>query len=260
MRPKVLKNKPLLEAILELKWNPQLSAQSNGVDSDLRLFLGRFHDLVSKEYSAFEVLPAASVPDQMAPNVPQYRFRKTLAGWPLIQLGSGLLALNETASYTWEDYRARAQSVIELLFLKYPRKLELTTLELRYINAVYADFEAYDVVRYLADKFKVQLSLPGSLFQESGVELHPTQFALQTSFATKSPMGSIRFSIARGKANDRDAIVWETIVQSAQKQLPRMPEEFSEWLDAAHTVAEDWFFKLVDGELLKQFCREDEGI
>jgi uncharacterized protein (TIGR04255 family) len=250
MRPKVLKNKPLIEAILELKWKPQLS---NGVDSDLRLFLGKFHDAVSKEYPSFEVLQSAALPDQMAPSAPQYRFRKTLGGWPLVQLGSGLLALNETETYTWEDYRERSINIVKLLFERHPSKLELTSLELRYINAVYVDLDKNDAVAYVGEKFKVQLSLPTALFRESGVEQHSTQFSLQAAFPTKSPVGSIRFNLARGKANDKDAIVWETIIQSAEKQLPNMPEGFSEWLGLAHTVAEEWFFNLVDGDLLKRF-------
>jgi uncharacterized protein (TIGR04255 family) len=32
-----------------------------------------------------------------------------------------------------------------------------------------------------------------------------------------------------------------------------MPNDFEKWLDAAHAVTDDWFFKLIDGELERRF-------
>jgi uncharacterized protein (TIGR04255 family) len=253
MRPKTLTNKPLIEAVLELKWKPSLSKQANGVDGDLRLFLGRFHDLVAKEYPAFEVLGAAAVPEQMTPNIAQYRFRNTENGWPLVQLGSGLLTLNDTAGYNWNDFRERALMIADMLFHTYPSKLEMTAMELHYINAAYGDFDKQDVVSFLKDKFRIGFSLPQELFEGTEVGKTPDQFGLQAAFSSQSPRGSLRLSVGKGKANDRDAIVWTTVVHTSEEQLPRMPEEFPKWLESAHDLAEDWFFKLIDGELLKKF-------
>jgi uncharacterized protein (TIGR04255 family) len=254
MRPKNLPNKPLIEAILELKWKPSFSpSQFPGVDGDLRLFLGRFHDAVRKQYPTFEILPAAAAPEQAAPNLAQYRFRQSDGGWPLVQLGSGLLALNDTTTYTWESFRERGKAMAALMFEEYPTKLEPTSLELRYINAIYVDFEKRDALAHIADKFRISLSLPASLFDGTGVDNHASLFGLQAAFPTMSPVGSLRFTVSRGKANDRDAILWETIVHSADKDLPSLPKDFLTWLDAAHTTAEEWFFRLVEGELLGQF-------
>jgi uncharacterized protein (TIGR04255 family) len=254
MRPKNLPNKPLIEAILELKWKPPFfSSSSLGVDGDLRLFLGRFHDAVREQYPAFEILPTAAAPEQAAPNLPQYRFRQIDGGWPLVQLGSGLLALNDTAAYTWKSFRERAKTIATLVFETYPTKLEATSLELRYINAVYVDFEKHELFTQIAEKFRIPLSFPPSLFDGTGVSNRALLFGLQSAFPTKSPLGSLRFTISRGRANDRDAILWETIVHTAEKELPTLPTGFLAWLDAAHKTAEEWFFRLVEGELLEQF-------
>jgi uncharacterized protein (TIGR04255 family) len=32
-----------------------------------------------------------------------------------------------------------------------------------------------------------------------------------------------------------------------------MPAGFEGWLDAAHTIIHDWFFKLIEGDLRKEF-------
>jgi uncharacterized protein (TIGR04255 family) len=252
MRPKNLSHKPLIEAILEFRWQPSF-ARECGVDPDLRLFIGKFHDLLAKEYPEFEVLGAAAAPEQMTPNIAQYRFRRVAGGWPLVQIGSGVITLNEASSYSWEDYKIRAEKIIDLLFQHYPSDIVPTTLELRYINAVHVDFEKEDALSYLSEKFRVGVSLPKVLFEKNGVQESTALLGLQAAFPTRSPAGSVHFRMAKGKANDKDALIWETVIHSEGKELPQLPKEFSGWLDAAHALAEEWFFKLVEGELLRQF-------
>jgi uncharacterized protein (TIGR04255 family) len=252
MRAKNLSHKPLIEAILELRWTPSIS-KDGGIDSDLRLFLGKFHDMLAKEYPVFEVLGNAAAPEQMLPNIAQYRFRKSADGWPLIQIGSGVLTLNDTSSYVWDDYRKRAEMLVGLVFHNYPGKLAPTSIDLRYINALNVDFEKQDVLSCLAEKFRVGVEFPKVLFEGNGVEPTPTVFAMQTAFPAKSPPGTVHFRLAKGKANDKDAIIWETLVHSEGKELVQLPNEFSMWLDAAHSLAEEWFFRLVEGQLLNQF-------
>ena len=40
---------------------------------------------------------------------------------------------------------------------------------------------------------------------------------------------------------------------SQADQLPKVPAEFPEWLASAHEITDDWFFKLIDGELERRF-------
>jgi uncharacterized protein (TIGR04255 family) len=253
MRPKSLNHKPLVETILEFKWRPNLVGEGPAIDADLRLFLGKLRDLIVDEYSAFEVLGTAAAPEQLTPNLVQYRFRKRAGGWPLVQIGSGILTLNETAGYLWGDFEDRANRIFSLLFERYPSKPIPLSLELRYINAINLDFDKTDVFSYLSDRFNIGISLPQRLFEKKDISSHPNAFALQTAFKCGSPPGNVHLRLSRASANNLDAIVWETIVRSEHKELPALPAGFSEWLKAAHAVAEDWFFKLVEGKLLKQF-------
>jgi uncharacterized protein (TIGR04255 family) len=32
-----------------------------------------------------------------------------------------------------------------------------------------------------------------------------------------------------------------------------MPKGFANWIDAAHAITDDWFFKLIEGELERRF-------
>jgi uncharacterized protein (TIGR04255 family) len=59
-----------------------------------------------------------------------------------------------------------------------------------------------------------------------------------------------------GQKDDQTAIIWDTSVQSAGDDVPPLPQGFSQWVDAAHTVTGDWFFKLIEGELERSFSGE----
>jgi uncharacterized protein (TIGR04255 family) len=62
--------------------------------------------------------------------------------------------------------------------------------------------------------------------------------------------------VATGQKNNIPAIVWETIIESAGDDLPSMPTDFSNWIDAAHEITDDWFFKMIEGELERRFLDE----
>ena len=42
-------------------------------------------------------------------------------------------------------------------------------------------------------------------------------------------------------------------MQSGVSEIPTMPDEFDVWLDAAHAITHEWFFKLIEGDLEKEF-------
>ena len=83
MNGKELKNKPLVEAILEFKW--ELPAQTtSGIETDphYRLLLGRFSEKMESDYPFHEPLPTSQIPDAMAVHMAQHRFRASEGGWP----------------------------------------------------------------------------------------------------------------------------------------------------------------------------------
>ncbi len=46
--------------------------------------------------------------------------------------------------------------------------------------------------------------------------------------------------------------MWETIVHSSSN-FPKLVNELNEWLTKAHGITNDWFFKLIEGDLLERF-------
>ncbi|MBE9171358.1 hypothetical protein IQ238_28985 [Pleurocapsales cyanobacterium LEGE 06147] len=69
----------------------------------------------------------------------------------------------------------------------------------------------------------------------------------------------MNFRIFKGqKINDRDnkitdALIWETTIQSFDSDVSEVPLHLDKWLEDAHSVAHDWFFTLIEGDLLRSF-------
>lgn len=251
----ILKNKPLVEAIFEIRWQLQELKAGGKTDPHYKLLVGRLYDRCNKEYPFHEQLPTASIPDEMLENVVQHRFRKSENNWPLIQIGPGIFAVNDTKDYAWEDFEKRVVKGVNTLFEIYPdsKNLIITNLMLRYIDAIEFDFEKQDIFEFLKEQMKIEVSMPTQLFEETEVDKKPLTFNWIFSFPCAKTKAIVTLRIGRGKKQDIDALLWETIVQSQSKDVPKLPSELKEWLNNAHNITDDWFFKLIQGDLLRRF-------
>jgi uncharacterized protein (TIGR04255 family) len=255
---KELKHKPLVEAILEIRWKLQGTAPGPQVDPHYKLLLGRLFDRMNKDYPEHEQLEAAKIPDELVGHVVQHRFRVAGNAWPLVQIGPGIFTVNSTADYKWPDFRPRVISAIEKLYDAHPKigDLKITNIILRYIDAVDFNYPGDNVFDFLRDKLKMSVLLPDSLFTDTGVENKPTNLICHYSFNCERPQGIINIRFATGQKNHIPAVIWETAVESSGDDLPELPGGFEVWLDAAHTITRDWFFKMIEGELERRFSGE----
>jgi len=158
MERKILKNKPLVEAIFELRWALKEQASGIKVDPHYKILIGRIYDRVKNEYPFHEQLPTATIPDEIAGYVVQHRFRKSKDAWPLIQIGPGIITLNDTEEYVWEDFEKKISHVLNILFESYPdagSSLKISGLLLRYIDAVDFNYEENNIFVFLKEKMKM---------------------------------------------------------------------------------------------------------
>jgi uncharacterized protein (TIGR04255 family) len=254
MEARHLKNKPLVEAILEIRW--ALQGQANmQVDPHYKILLGRLFDRLSSEYKKHQPLPTASIPDEMAGYMVQHQFRVRENDWPLVQVGPGVITLNETSAYTWDDFKSRANQVVSELYAAYPDRdsLRVNSLMLRYINAIEFDYEKEDLVNFLREKMKVVSALPETLFASEKISRTPIGFNWQAMYPIKDPNGVVQMKYATGKKAEAHALIFELLVQTAGQDVPPMPQGFEVWSEKAHEIIEDWFFKLIEGELERRF-------
>jgi len=257
MASQQLKNPPLVEVILEVRWElqdgpvPQTKADPNYI-----LLPGKLHDRLSNNYPYHEQLPQTSIPDEISPYMVKHRFRHEKDGWPLIQVGPGILTVNHTKKYTtFDEFCPLAVSAVNQLFEVYPESesLKISSLLLRYIDAKEFDYKKDDVMTFLRDKMGVPLSLPGKLFETTGVEKVARNLMWNSSFPCRKPRGLATLKLATGVSNGRPALIWEQIVKSSHGDVPEMPKGFKNWIKDAHKVTESWFLSLIEGELEQEF-------
>ena len=255
---KELKNKPLVEAILEVRWKLKEIPPNPKIDPHFILLLGRLYDRMLKEYPEYEQLQTAFIPDELIGHVVQHRFRVAANRWPLVQVGPGIFSVNSSADYTWSDFRPRVIAAVEKLYDAHPKVSDLmvSNLILRYIDAVDFDYELYNAFDFLHNKLKLNISLHTKLFDNTRIESKPSSFILQSSFKCEEPKGFVTIRFATGKKNDKSVLVWETTIESAKDDIPDMPKDFEKWIDAAHKITDDWFFKMIEGELERKFSDE----
>jgi len=255
MRSSDLKHPPLVEAILEVRWLLRGAPPELPSDPNYALLVGRFFDRVHADYPTYEQLPAATIPNEMVPYLAQHRFRAKAGGWPLTQLGPGVLTLNATDGYTWTDFRRRAEGAFGALLAAYPAPdaLEMTSVSLRYIDAVEFDYRSGGLFAFLAENMRVRVDLPPALFEGTTIDRNPANLSWQSTFPCRKPEGTVGLRFLTGERENKPALIWETVVGSGSASAPADPAGFRLWLDAAHQVSEDWFFKLIEGELERTF-------
>jgi uncharacterized protein (TIGR04255 family) len=248
-----LPNKPLVEAIFEFIW--QIPRREG--DPHYPLFVGRLYDRVQSKYPFHESLPTSFIPLPAAENIIQHRFRKEDGCWPLIQVGPGIVTINDTEGYIWQDFGQRAKALIKAIYESYPepQELKVARLNLRYLDAFYLEPDQ-NIFDYLAEKLKSKVSLPYQLFEGTAIASHPKMVNVMASFATENPKGNILIRFGSGKHSDKPALIMETAVQSSSDDLPKMPDRFEEWVEASHKLTDDWFFKFIEGELYRRFAGE----
>ena len=254
MNERKLKKPPILEALFELKW--KLQEKLFGTDPHYKILIGSMYDKLKDEYPFHEQLPASSMPDELVGYVIQHRFRKGQNRWPLVQLGPGIIVLNDTQKYSWRDFSDRISKILKVLYASYPdahANLNFNSSLLRYINKIPFNYDEENIFQFVKERLKVTVVVVDKLFDDTGVDNSPSGINIGFTFRSNKPPGSIRLQFNRGKIKDSDALIWETQVQSLDKETPKDIDTALDWADKAHILSEDWFFKLVEGELLSGF-------
>lgn len=254
--PRVLPNKPLVEAILEVRWALHSAPDGPPVDPHYKILVGRLFDRFQPTYPSHEQLPTAMMPDELVPYIPQHRFRASEGQWPLVQVGPGVLTVNETTAYTWPDFKNRAIKAVETLFGVHPggQDFRLTSASLRYIDAVALPDDS-DPLAFIGAKLKTQLQLPAALFASGRVTEQAKGLDVRVAMPCNAPQGQIALQFRSGQREEKPAVIWEVALQSLGADVPKDVTAFQAWLQSAHELLDEWFFSLIEGDLLAEFSK-----
>ena len=258
-----LKNAPLVEALLEIRWKLEKVGPDVFVDPGYKLAAGRLYDRLRERFGFINPLPLAEFPDEMSAFRAKIQFRKQRNGWPLVQLGPGVATLNFTSPYTWDDFEEAAQFVLPRLVEAYKgvgseqgdAGLSVIGAQLRYINAVALDWLQEDVLEFLNESLHTAVSLPDGICQSAFIGGPPASLTLQIGYPLRVPPGRGIVRLATGHKAQEPALIWEIVVHSENEDAPKLTDlqTFWDWLGSAHDVIEDWFFTLIEGGLEARF-------
>jgi uncharacterized protein (TIGR04255 family) len=258
-QPHPLPNKPLVEVVFELRWQLEEGRQPGLMaDPGFRIFMGRFYDRVKGQYPHIEDVPASQVPDDMTPHTVRHQFWTGKRKWPVVQIGPGIVTVNETEGYLWDSFRPRLVDAINALYASYPAeifKLKPAQVTLKYIDAVEFDpaHSKTPLLRFLRESLHTGIDVEPLLFQYPKEAASPLGVNLTLNFRSEKPKGAVILTIANGFKETTSSIIWETTIVSKQEDVPTTFEQFAAWLDDAHKISDTWFFTLTRGQLLRGF-------
>jgi uncharacterized protein (TIGR04255 family) len=258
----VFDNPPLVEVILEIKWNLQEVVGILGVSIDP--FFGYF----SKKFSSFAVenkfgyvepLIPEGAPVEFFAGKPAVRFRKGENQWPLFQIGQGLLTVNDIPPYKgWDKfYEDSVKLAIEGLYDSYPNPqdfLKIETLSLRYINA-FDDVFGYETFKsFVEDNLGINFSLREGLVLGKNL-----RFNTQTVFDLEEQNTTGLIKVNPGKKYEKDALILELGIQKTFESTFIEKGVALEWFNGAHNNIERWFNGIIINDDLKEKFKLKQG-
>jgi len=246
---------PIAETFFELRWQLRGGPPpAPTMDPGYKLLVGSlFSKVRDAGYEFHEQLPTAQIPDEIVPYLIQHRFRVAAGAHPLVQVGPGVFAINETGPhYSWVTFLPRIIKAIEMLRDVYSEELVPVSYELRYVNAVPLDPATQNVFEFLSRKLKVAITYPQSLFADDRVSPSQDVVLLESIHQSRDPEAVVSLKFSTGAVSGTKSLLWEIAVRSIGDRAPSL-DGLESWLDRAHDLERAWFFTLIEGELEAEF-------
>ena len=253
-----LERPPIVEALVEIRWELKEKTQGGECDPYYKFLLGKFRDAINGDYPFHEALPTSHIPDDISGYTVKHRFRVAEDEWPLVQIGPGIITVNETKKYeTFDHFRPRVLKVVHALYESYPdvNDLNISRLQLRYIDAHDFDYSKENVCDFISEKMHIESTVPAVLLLDKKIQPNPVGYGLRTSFRCDEPPGVAEFLLNTGHRLKKRAIIWNQILTSSGPDVPDMPDGFDDWIDAARGVIRAWFEGIISGELREEYLK-----
>ena len=231
---------PLVEVVIELRWQITNKNELAGI----QYLYGDIYNELKEKYPFRESILPVEFPMEMTINQPVHRFRAERDGYPLFQVGPGILTLNTIDSkYYWEALFKDASELIENFFKVYTLNKDISP-GILYIDFFPFNFEKQDVHEFINHRFNVTF---GQSFFEN--DNFPTDFNM--GFAYNINLGDLRINFQKGKNNNIDGILLQTRING--KSLNPNQKNINNWFNQAHSLSSNLFKQLIEGELYQSF-------
>lgn len=207
---KKLPNAPLQEVILEVKWNiPFNSGLRAFVDPGFDVALGRFQGAVEDKFPVVIRKFPQEIPYHILGRQTVYQFWTGEKVWPVLQLGPGILSVNDTEkNYEWKaKFLPLVKSAISDLCKAYQEDLKFESFSLRYIDTVrVGDYPFADWPSFVGDHLNIKFE---NLFNTRG---KLKRISLEQMFELESG-GHLQVVVSSGmNTKKEDVLIWQIAV------------------------------------------------
>lgn len=246
MKHKHLLNGPLTEAIFEIFWMTEVDDLGFPIDPEFDLAQGIFAHEISREFKVHKRIQSPNG-IKIFPK-PVHQFWKGELEWPVVQLGPGILAVNQTnKDYTWEEsFRPTIHKAINILRSSYQKGIKFKSAKLRYLNTYeLGDNEDYlhFIENSLSTKIVNNYKLPGALH---GIKYNQTFKLEDNSFL------AIETQTVINNQTKQPAVMWGI---TCENQTPLAHSDLCNWLDSAHNYISETFVNMINKDLYAKFNR-----
>jgi uncharacterized protein (TIGR04255 family) len=203
---------PLQEVIFELRWNLGFdSTIGQHLDPGFEMAQGRFQGLVEQEFPFNQRLLPSGIPLVLQNHTIVHQFWKAEETYPVLQLGPGIFAQNDTEkNYEWEgSFLPQLKRSLNWLAEAYRQPIEPAFVNLRYIDAIQLrDYSTENNwLDFIAEALKIRLE---NLFEPSG---KLRNFQINQSFGLEND-SELNIVVSNGitSSSKEPALVWQTAV------------------------------------------------
>lgn len=236
-------NQFLLEAIFEIRWELQGDPQTGRFrDPAYPMMYGRMYEHLKNEFPMIEDLPTVQGHPDANPYVVRHRLRKEQGSLPLIQIGPGILTINDTKGYSWLEFKdlvLRLTGLIDSLYPKSVMPLNFIKAELRYINGIPCSHE--NPLGVLSEKLHIDIGIPQDLLQTPSPAVN---VGLNLAYPLSQPVGHLLLGANLGQMDENPAYILQTAVVTGDEAVPQELTSLDSWLTSAHEASDTCFQSL----------------
>ena len=238
-----LSKAPLQEVIFEAFWELDIDSQTGqSFDPGFDLAQGIFGESLKKEFPVYKRVAPAIVPLQVLKSKPVHQFWKGGGKWPVLQIGPGLLAANDTEkTYIWESgFRPTIEFALATLLKSYKEPLRFNKVSLRYIDVFELEGEfKEDFVKFIETNLQIHIVRN---FEVAGII---NDQSVNHTYLLEDG-SKLHLVVSNGSRNNKPVVILQTAVVK-EKQLSL--DEIKSWISTAHTITSSLFKRI----LLKEF-------
>ncbi len=210
---------------------------------------GDIFNEVKIKYPHRESIIPPEVPLELVLNKPAHRFKSaTTSGYPLIQVGAGVVTLNTIDPvYNWETFFEDLSELTQKLMAVFPYGEDEKPIYpgILFLDFFPFDFDYNDAIEYVNRFFNLRMD---QNFHKASKP--PNDFNFMFSYPIQ--LGDLMITLKKGRnAQKKEGILLQTRINGNQQKAGLKP--VTTWFDEAHEVCSALFKKLTEGELYESF-------